>query len=47
MSYCTDLLYGQGLTLCFPTMQDDFSPTAKQYLVGGNFMFHGQEILFT
>lgn len=29
------------------TMQDDFSPTAKQYLVGGNFMFHGQEILFT
>lgn len=19
MSYCTDLLYGQGLTLCFPS----------------------------
>ena len=29
------------------TMQDRFSPTAIQYLVGGNFMFHGQEILFT
>ena len=29
------------------TMKDDFSPTAKQYLVGGNFMFHGQEILFS
>lgn len=23
MSYCTDLLYGQGLTLCFP-YTDDF-----------------------
>lgn len=20
MSYCTDLLYGQGLTLCFPRL---------------------------
>ena len=29
------------------TMQDDFSPTAKQYVVGGNYMFHGQEILFS
>ena len=29
------------------TMQDRFSPTAVQYLVGGNFMFHGQEILFS
>ena len=28
-------------------MQDRFSPTAIQYLVGGNFMFHGREILFT
>ena len=29
------------------TMQDRFSPTAMQYTVGGNFMFCGQEILFT
>ena len=29
------------------TVQDRFSPTAMQYVVGGNFMFHGQEILFT
>lgn len=29
------------------SMQDDFSATAKQYVVGGNFMFHGQEILFS
>lgn len=29
------------------TMQDRFSPTAMEYVVGGNFMFHGQEILFT
>ena len=29
------------------TIQDRFSPTAMQYVVGGNFMFHGQEILFT
>lgn len=29
------------------TMQDDFSPTAKQLVVGGNYMFHGQEILFS
>ena len=28
-------------------IQDRFSPTAMQYVVGGNFMFHGQEILFT
>lgn len=28
-------------------VQDRFSPTAMQYVVGGNFMFHGQEILFT
>jgi len=27
--------------------QDDFSPTAKQYVVGGNFLFHGQEVLFS
>lgn len=29
------------------TVQDRFSPTAMQYVVGGNFMFHGQEVLFT
>ena len=29
------------------TVQDRFSPTAMQYVVGGNFMFHGEEILFT
>ena len=29
------------------TMQDRFSPTANQYIVGGNFMFLGQEVLFT
>ena len=29
------------------TVQDRFSPTAMQYVVGGNFMFHGQEITFS
>ena len=29
------------------SIQDRFSPTAMQYVVGGNFMFYGQEILFT
>ncbi len=29
------------------TVQDRFSPTVMQYVVGGNFMFHGQEVLFT
>ena len=29
------------------TVQDRFSPTAMEYVVGGNFMFHGQELLFT
>jgi len=29
------------------TMSDRFSPTATEYVVGGNFMFHGEEILFT
>ena len=29
------------------TMEDDFSPYAKQYVVGGNFMCHGQEVLFS
>lgn len=29
------------------SMRDDFSPTAKQYIVGGNFMFHGREFLFS
>ena len=28
------------------TVEDRFSPTAMQYVVGGNFMFHGREILF-
>ena len=28
-------------------MEERFSPTAVQYCVGGNFMFHGQEVLFT
>lgn len=29
------------------TVQDRFSPTAMEYVVGGNFMFHGQEITFS
>jgi len=29
------------------TFQEEFSPTARQYIVGPNFMFHGQEVLFT
>ncbi|MDX9867477.1 MAG: metallophosphoesterase [Kiritimatiellia bacterium] len=28
------------------TVRDRFSPTAVQYVVGGNFLFHGQEITF-
>ena len=28
------------------TMQDRFSPTAMEYVVGGNFMFLGEEVLF-
>ncbi len=28
-------------------IQDRFSPTAVQYIVGGNFLFHGEELLFT
>lgn len=28
------------------TVQDRFSPTAMEYVVGGNFMFHGEEVLF-
>ena len=28
------------------TVQERFSPTAVQYVVGGNFMFHGQEVAF-
>ncbi len=28
------------------TYQDDFSPTARQFTVGGNFLFQGQEVLF-
>lgn len=27
------------------TVQDRFSPTATEYVVGGNFLFHGQEVL--
>ena len=27
-------------------VQDRFSPTAMEYVVGGNFMFHGQEVTF-
>ena len=29
------------------TIQEKFSSTATQFVVGGNFMFHGEEILFT
>ena len=29
------------------TVQDRFSPTAMQYVIGGNFMFHGEEVFFT
>ena len=29
------------------SMRDVFSPTACQYIVGGNFMFHGREFLFS
>ena len=29
------------------TFQEEFSPSARQYIVGSNFMFHGQEVLFT
>ena len=29
------------------TIQDRFSPTAMQYVVGGNYMYHGEEILLT
>ncbi len=28
------------------TMQDRFSPTATEYVVGGNFFFHGEEWMF-
>lgn len=28
------------------TVEEQFSPTARQYAVAGNFMFHGREILF-
>lgn len=29
------------------TMQDRFSPTAMEYCVGGNYAFHGEEVLFS
>lgn len=32
------------LHLC---VEDRFSPTAMEYVVGGNFLFHGREILFS
>ena len=28
-------------------VSDQFSPTAMEYVVGGNFMFHGRHVLFT
>lgn len=28
-------------------IQERFSPTAVQYVVGGNFLFHGEEVFFT
>ncbi len=28
------------------TVEDQFSPTCREFVVGGNFLFHGQEILF-
>lgn len=28
-------------------VQDRFSPTAVEYVVAGNFLFHGQEITFS
>lgn len=28
------------------TIDDQFSPTCREYVVGGNFLFHGQEVLF-
>ena len=28
------------------TVEDQFSPTCREYLVAGNFLFHGREILF-
>ncbi|MBP5619699.1 MAG: hypothetical protein J6X23_04560, partial [Bacteroidaceae bacterium] len=28
------------------TFQDEFSPTAREYMVAGNFLFQGQEVLF-
>ena len=29
------------------TMEERFSPTAVQYVIGGNFLFNGREVLFT
>ena len=28
------------------TIEEEFSPTARQYVVAGNFLFHGREVLF-
>ena len=29
------------------SVQDRFSPTAMEYVTGANFMFHGQEVMFS
>jgi hypothetical protein len=28
------------------TVEDQFSPTCREYIVAGGFLFHGQEVLF-
>ena len=28
------------------TVEDQFSPTCREYVVAGNFLFHGREVLF-
>ena len=28
------------------TVEEQFSPTARQYVVAGNFLLHGREVLF-
>ena len=44
---CEKLLKGILVGHEHMTMQDRFSETAMEYVVGGNFMFHGQEVLLT
>ena len=43
-----DLIFGaeERLAETLRLVQDRFSPTAMQYVVGGNFLFHGQEVTF-